>query len=318
MQLTRNLPPRAPVRKGRGRVDAGAAFMHSVPMSETPFSPPILNGFSEIAGDYDAAICDVWGVLHNGRQAYLPAADAMRRFRQMRGPVILLSNAPRLADGVEALFDRVGLPRDFYDGIVTSGLAARADLLRRTEGGRTLCLFYLGPPRDNPLFQGLDIKLVPPEEAQAVLCTGFYDDETETPDDYRTLLEGFKRARLPFLCANPDIVVQRGDKLIFCAGAIAQLYESMGGEVVYYGKPYPPVFERALAEARALAPVKRPLVIGDGIETDILGAQRVGFDALFIGGGVHGAELRANPAALGDLFKKSGVTARAAMPALVW
>ncbi|HXJ00212.1 MAG TPA: TIGR01459 family HAD-type hydrolase [Micropepsaceae bacterium] len=291
--------------------------MHAVPMNDISAAPPILNGLSEIAGDYDAAICDVWGVLHNGKEAYLRAADAMRRFRATRGPVILLSNAPRLADGVEALFDRVGLPRDFYDGIVTSGIAARADLSRRTEAG-PLAMFYLGPPRDNPLYEGLNLELVGPEKAELVLCTGFYDDETETPDDYRGMLEGFRARALPFLCANPDIIVQRGDKLIFCAGAIARLYETLGGEVVYYGKPYAPVFERAVAEARALAPVKRPLVIGDGIDTDILGAYRMGLDALFIGGGIHGAELKDHPETLGKLLQKSGVTARAAMPALLW
>jgi HAD superfamily hydrolase (TIGR01459 family) len=291
--------------------------MHAVAMNDISAAPPILNGLSEIAGDYDAAICDVWGVLHNGKQAYLAAADAMRRFRETRGPVVLLSNAPRLADGVESLFDRVGLPRDFYDGIMTSGIAARADLVRRTETG-PVSMFYLGPPRDNPLYEGLNIELSTPETAEIVLCTGFYDDEVETPEDYRGMLENFRARGLPFLCANPDIIVQRGDKIIFCAGAIARLYEQMGGEVVYYGKPYPPVFEQALAEAHSIAPVKRPLVIGDGIETDILGAQRVGFDALFIGGGIHGAELKDQPESLGKLFQKSGVTARAAMPALLW
>ena len=285
-------------------------------LSATP--PPIISGLSEIAAGYDAAICDVWGVLHNGKQAYLRAADAMRRFRAERGPVVLLSNAPRLADGVEWLFDRVGLPKDFYDGIVTSGSAARADLLRHTEGKPALPLFCLGPSRDNPLFQGLNVKLVAADEADVVLCTGLFDDETETPDDYRGILQQFRARSLPFLCANPDIIVQRGDKLIYCAGAIARLYESMGGEVVYYGKPYPAVFERAVAALRAKAPAKRPLVIGDGIETDILGAQRMGLDALFIGGGIHGAELEERPEALEQLFKKTGVSARAAMPALVW
>jgi HAD superfamily hydrolase (TIGR01459 family) len=281
-------------------------------------SPPILSGLSDIAGDYDAAICDVWGVLHNGMQAFLPAADAMRRFRKENGPVVLLSNAPRLADGVEWLFDRVGLPRDFYDGIVTSGLAARDDLLRRTAHGRTLPLFYLGPPRDNPLFEGLNIRLTRPEDADVVLCTGFYDDETETPDDYRALLETFKARSLPFLCANPDIVVQRGDRLIYCAGAIARLYESLGGDVVYYGKPYPAVFEKALQMARGLGAVKRPLVIGDGVETDIAGAGRMGLDALFIAGGIHAAELRERPHALAQILDKSGAAAIGAMPLLRW
>jgi HAD superfamily hydrolase (TIGR01459 family) len=292
--------------------------MHAVRMNDNSSAPPILSGLSEIAAHYDAVLCDVWGVLHNGRDAFLPAADAMRRFRAERGPVILLSNAPRLSEGVETQFDRVGLPRDFYDGIVTSGLAARAELLRRTQGGRTLPLFYLGPPRDNPLFQGLNIRLVRAEVAEVVLCTGFYDDETETPDDYRRLLEGFKARGLPFLCANPDLIVQRGDKLIYCAGAIARLYESMGGETVYYGKPYPAVFEAALAEARAHGGANRPLVIGDGIETDILGANRLKLDALFIAGGIHGRQIEGHPEALAQLFGKSGVSARAAMTALVW
>jgi HAD superfamily hydrolase (TIGR01459 family) len=280
-------------------------------------SPPRLRGLSDIAADYDAAICDVWGVLHNGREAFLPAAEAMRRFRSERGPVVLLSNAPRLADGVEGMFDRVGLPRDFYDGIVTSGLAARDDLARRSHA-RTLPLFYLGPPRDNPLFDGLNIRLTRPEEAEVVLCTGFYDDDTETPDDYRAMLERFKARSLPFLCANPDIVVQRGDKLIYCAGAIARLYESIGGEVVYYGKPYPAVFEKALEKARSVASAVSPLVIGDGLETDIAGANRMGLDALFIAGGIHASELRENADSLARLFAKSGVAAVGAMPVLRW
>jgi len=281
-------------------------------------SPPILRGLSDIAGDYDAVICDVWGVLHNGREAFLPAADAMRRFRKERGPVVLLSNAPRLADGVEGLFDRVGLTRDFYDGIMTSGMAAREDLVRRTERSGTLPLFYLGPPRDNPLFEGLNISLTRPEEAEVVLCTGFYDDETETPEDYRAMLETFKARALPFLCANPDIVVQRGDKLIYCAGAIARLYESLGGETVYYGKPYPAVFEKSLEKLRKIAKAARPLVIGDGIETDIAGAGRMGLDALFIAGGIHAGELSAGPQSLARLFAKSGVDAVGAMPVLHW
>ncbi len=299
------------------RVDQTLPLGQALAMADSS-SPAILRGLSEIAADYDAVICDVWGVLHNGRDAFLPAADAMRRFRKERGPVVLLSNAPRLADGVEGLFDRVGLPRDFYDAIVTSGLAARDDLVHRVRDARTLKLFYLGPPRDNHLFEGLNIHLTRPEEAELVLCTGFYDDETETPDNYRAMLERFKACSLPFLCANPDIVVQRGDKLIYCAGAIARLYESLGGEVVYYGKPYPVVFERALEEARKVASVNHPLVIGDGIETDIAGANRMGLAALFIAGGIHAAELRERPHAFAAILSKRGAAAVAAMPVLKW
>jgi len=279
--------------------------------------PRVLSGLREIAADYDAALCDVWGVLHNGRDAFLKAADAIRRFRAERGPVILLSNAPRLKDGVEAQFDRVGLKRDFYDGIVTSGAVARADLIRRSES-RPLKLFYLGPPRDNPVFHGLDIRFASAAEAEMVFCTGPYDDETETPEDYRELLEVFKARGLAFLCANPDIIVQRGDKLVYCAGAIARLYEALGGCVIYYGKPYPAIFEYALAEARALSAVSKPLVIGDGIETDVKGANGLKLDALFIGGGIHNAEIREHPDALANLLEKSGVFAIGAMSELLW
>ncbi len=281
-------------------------------------SPPLIAGLSEIASRYDAAICDVWGVVHNGREAFHAAIDAMRRFRDLRGPVVLLSNAPRPEEGVRAMFDRLSIPSDFYDAIVTSGGEARGDLLRRTAKRKTLELFYLGPPRDHPLFEGLNVKVVGAEQAELVLCTGLYDDEKDAPDDYRALLETLKARGLPFLCANPDIVVQRGDRLIYCAGAIARLYERMGGEVVYYGKPYAPVFKAAIREARKRAKTTRPLVIGDGLETDILGANRLSLDALFISGGIHSAEFRDNPSALGDLLTASGAHAIGVMPALMW
>lgn len=280
--------------------------------------PPLLSGLSRIADHYDAAICDVWGVLHNGRDAFAPAIDAMRRFKETRGPVVLLSNAPRPSDGVIALFRRLSMPLDFYDAIVTSGGAARGELQRLTDGGRTLKLFYLGPSRDNPLFEGLNVRLTSEDEAEVILCTGFFDDETEKPEDYRAILERSAAKGLPFLCANPDIVVQRGDKLVYCAGAIGRLYESLGGSVTYYGKPYAAVFETALAEARNLGPARNPLVIGDGLETDILGANRMGLDCLFIAGGIHGTELQKGQNGLSSLFEAKGVTAAASMASLSW
>jgi HAD superfamily hydrolase (TIGR01459 family) len=281
-------------------------------------TPPLIAGLSEIASRYDAAICDVWGVVHNGREAFQGAIDAMRRFRDLRGPVVLLSNAPRPEEGVRAMFEKLAIPLDFYDAIVTSGGEARGDLLRRTAKGETLELFYLGPARDHPLFEGLNVKVVGADQAELVLCTGLYDDEKDAPDDYRALLETYKARGLSFLCANPDIVVQRGDRLIYCAGAIARLYERIGGEVVYYGKPYAPVFKAALREARKRAKTTHPLVIGDGLETDILGANRLNLDALFISGGIHSAEFRDNPSALGDLLASSGAHAIGVMPALMW
>jgi HAD superfamily hydrolase (TIGR01459 family) len=280
-------------------------------------SPPVIEGLSQIAPDYDAAICDVWGVVHNGERMFKPAIESMRRFRAEHGPVVLVSNAPRPPEGVIALFDRLRIPQDFYDAIVTSGGEAREDLIRRTANGRKLKLFYLGPQRDHPLFEGLNIDLAGPTEAELVLCTGFYDDETETPDDYRDLLTTFRLRGLTFLCANPDIVVQRGDKLIYCAGAIARLYESMGGEVIYYGKPYEPIFVAAHRELLKQAAARRPLVIGDGLETDIVGANRMNIDALFIIGGIH-SSLIDDPSGIAKLLAESGARARAIMPALAW
>jgi HAD superfamily hydrolase (TIGR01459 family) len=189
--------------------------------------------------------------------------------------------------------------------------------VRRTAGGQRLKLFYLGPPRDQHLFDGLNIELTEATEAELVLCTGFYDDETETPDDCRDLLDIFRLRGLPFLCANPDIVVQRGDKLIYCAGAIARLYESMGGEVVYYGKPYEPIFVAAIRELHKYGAAKHPLVIGDGLETDIVGANRMTIDPLFILGGIHSA-LIDDPSGIDKLLTESGARARAIMPVLAW
>lgn len=278
-------------------------------------APRFIGGLSEIASRYDATICDVWGVVHNGRDAYPDAIAAIRRFRNERGPAILVSNAPRLPDGVETQFIRLGIPLDFYDGIVTSGLLARDDLVRRIQQYGEYPLFYLGPSRDNPVFDGLNIRFTGPDDASAVFCTGLLDDETEGPEDYRTLLERLLERRLPFLCANPDIVVQRGERLVYCAGALARLYESMGGETLYFGKPHPAVFERAIALARRRSPASQLIVIGDGIETDIGGARNAGLDALFIAGGIHSDD---DEAALALLFCQHGVSAVGAMRSLRW
>lgn len=281
---------------------------------------PILSGLSEIASDYDALVCDVWGVLHDGKHAREPAVIALQNFRKTRGPVVLLSNAPRPAVEVEKMLARFGVPNDCYDSIMTSGVAARENLAARAHG-HTLPMLHLGPERDRGVFEGLPVECVDAAHAKIVLCTGLYDDDTETPDDYREMLNDLRGRGLTLLCANPDIVVQRGSQLIYCAGAIAREYQKIGGDVVYYGKPHLPVYEATLAKARASAgrEIKRPLAVGDGLETDIRGANRAGLDALFIADGVHGEELGdLSPETLAKLFAKSGVSARAAMRALVW
>jgi len=282
--------------------------------------PTILTAFRELAPAYDALICDVWGVLHNGQNAHLPACEALMEFRTNHGPVILLSNAPRPVRDLEMQFERFGIPFDCYDAIMTSGVAARDDLARRASGKR-LQMLHLGPPRDSGVFEGLNLDTVNVAAAEFVLCTGFYDDETETPADYADTLSDLQARGLTMLCANPDLVVQRGGKMIPCAGAMAAAYEGIGGHVVYYGKPHKPIYDVTLGEAARIAgkPVKAPLAIGDGMHTDLKGANGAGIDALFIADGIHGEDVRElTPEHMAALFAKTGVHARAAMRSLVW
>jgi HAD superfamily hydrolase (TIGR01459 family) len=280
----------------------------------------ILEGLHEIADGYDALICDVWGVLHDGGHAHGRAVDALQRFRAGHGPVVLLSNAPRPVSVLEEQFAQIGVPSDCYDAIVTSGVAARAALEMRAGHAR-LAILHIGPERDRGVFEGVAVDCVDAARASIVLCTGPYDDEVETPQDYRGMFGDLKQRGLTLLCANPDIVVQRGGKLIYCAGALARLYEEMGGEVVYYGKPYAPIYETTLAAARQAAgrAIMSPLAVGDGLETDIRGANLMGIDALFIADGIHGEDIPELTAkALEALTARNRVVAQAASRALVW
>ncbi len=282
--------------------------------------PVILRGLGQIADGYDALLCDVWGVVHDGTRAHGEAVDALRQFRARRGPVILLSNAPRPAEDVEQQFERLHVPKNCYDSILTSGVLAREDIARRSEG-RELPLLHIGPKRDRGIIAGLPVICVEPARAEIALCTGLFDDDTETPDDYRPMLADLKARDLVFLCANPDIVVQRGGKLIYCAGALARLYAGLGGSVVYYGKPHAPIYEVARARLRAAAQREefRILVLGDGLETDIRGANGVGLDAVFIADGIHGEEIpELTTPAIARLFASLGVTAGGVMHRLVW
>lgn len=275
----------------------------------------LLTHFADIAANYDTLICDVWGVLHNGAAAYAPACAALKIFRERHGRIVLLSNAPRPASDLEDQFKRFGVPLDCYDTIVTSGGAAREDLARRAARGG-LAMLHLGPERDRGVFAGLAIELTDAAGAEVVLCTGPYDDETEGPDDYKDRLADLHARGLTMLCANPDLVVQRGGKLVYCAGSLAKAYEAIGGKVVYYGKPHLPIYEHVRAVSGG---ARRPLAIGDGLNTDIRGANAAGIDSLFIADGIHGEDVAAfTEAHLEKLFAKTGAHAGAAMRALVW
>jgi HAD superfamily hydrolase (TIGR01459 family) len=276
---------------------------------------PILAGLREIASQYDALICDVWGVVHDGARARAAACDALKYFRSRRGRVVLLSNAPRPVSDLKVQFMHFGVPEDCYDAIVTSGAAARDALAKGAERAR-LRMFHLGPERDRGVFEGLQLDSVPLENAEIVLCTGLFDDDSETPADYRDLFGTMTSRGLAMLCANPDRVVQRGGRLVHCAGALAEEYERLGGSVTYYGKPHLPIYEFVIDAAGG---AKCPLAIGDGLATDIRGANAAGFDALFIADGIHGEDIEPfTPKHLGDLLDRHRVHARAAMRTLVW
>ncbi len=279
-------------------------------------TPVLISGLSEIAGGYDALICDVWGVVHDGVHAHDLAVEALIRFRQSRGRVVLLSNAPRPPDGVQMTLRGFGVPDEAYDAIVTSGGAAREDLAARAAAGR-IKLLHIGPDRDEQVFAGLAVDLAGPEAADVVLCTGLYDDDHETPDDYADMLKALKSRNLTMICANPDLLVPRGGALVHCAGGVARAYEKIGGTVIYYGKPKPAIYEETIAAAGG--PGRRILVVVDGLETDMAGANLMNLDALFVAFGLHrdeiGAFTRENVAAL---FAHHGLKARAAVDIFKW
>jgi HAD superfamily hydrolase (TIGR01459 family) len=284
--------------------------------------PKALAGLSEIVPSYDILLCDVWGVIHNGRESFPQACAALARFQAERGPVILISNSPRPCDGVIEQLDGLGVPRAAWSHVVTSGDATRALLAERAPGP----VWAIGPDRDSPLYEGLGLTFSGLEDAGFICVTGPYDDENDEPSDYRARFEACVEAGLELICANPDIVVQRGDRLIYCGGALAQLYGSLGGRVTMAGKPYPAIYELCLAEAarRLGGQVDRArvLCVGDGLPTDVRGANARGLDVLFVASGIHGGETIGldglNAAAVDDLLRQDGLSAAYAMADLVW
>ena len=277
---------------------------------------------SDFADGYDAVLSDVWGVIHNGVAATAEACDALIRFRQKGGTVMLITNAPRPGQVVTGFLDKLAVPHSAYDGIVSSGDVTRAVMAARPD---TL-VFHIGPERDLPIFDGLGLNFVPLEQAQYVVCTGLRDDDTETPESYRAEFEELRRRGLFMLCGNPDLVVGRGDKLIYCAGALADFYRSMGGEVLYAGKPHRPIYDLALERVTSLRgarpSLRRVLAIGDSVRTDLKGATDYGLDCLFVTAGIHAEELGERHApdltALNRIFADAGVAPKAVTRRLTW
>ncbi len=261
----------------------------------------------DVVDGVDVVLSDIWGVVHNGLEAFPEACEALHTYRSQGGAVILITNAPRPADSVQRQLRKLGVADETYDAIVSSG-----DLTRHyVAEHRGRKMFWLGPERDSSIFRGLDAVRAPLEQADYMVCTGLLDDETETAEDYRPMMLKARERHLPFICANPDIVVERGDRLIYCAGAIAELYRELGGEVIFYGKPHRPIYERAMelaAAQRGGQPVQphRVLAIGDSVRTDLAGAHAFGIDCLFVTRGIHSEEFEGidqlDPVSVKELF----------------
>jgi len=285
--------------------------------------PTIIDRFAPLARGYDVLLCDVWGVVHNGVAAFTAACEALTRFRAGGGTVILITNAPRPGAGVQKILDHFGVAHDAYDAITTSGDVTRGIVESRLSER----VFHLGPRRDLPIFAGLDVTFAPPDTADYVVCSGLFDDATETPENYRELLAAMRARSLFMVCANPDIVVERGDTLLYCAGALADAYVELGGEALYCGKPHAPIYEVALGKAAAyrggeVPQRSRVLAIGDSIRTDLKGAASFGVDCLFVVSGIHAEEFggRAAPdlSGVNAMFAAAGVTPKALTRKLEW
>jgi HAD superfamily hydrolase (TIGR01459 family) len=286
-------------------------------------TPPIIANAGSLLQRYDTVFCDVWGVVHNGRRAYAEAGEALARFRGGGGSVILVSNAPVPADGVERVLERTGVRRDAWDAIVSSGDIALAHIAEK----RYRRLHRIGPTaRDSRLFQRLPGASAALDEADAIVCTGLADEANETVEHYHPLIEEGVARTLPFVCANPDLVVDVGDRRYLCAGSLAAEYERRGGAVFWAGKPHPSAYAAALrsaGELRGAEPERaRILAIGDALRTDLAAAQGMGVDAVFIAAGVHNEvtiEGAIDPDRLAALFAPTDAPpAIAAMMELRW
>jgi HAD superfamily hydrolase (TIGR01459 family) len=285
-------------------------------------APAAIAGLSEIAPAYDAVLCDVWGVVHNGVESFPAACDALSRFRDRGGLVVLITNAPRPPGPILHQLEQLRVPRSAFDDIVTSGGVTRGLLAARSDAA----VYHVGPERDRSLYEGLPIRLVGEQEAELICCTGLFNDEVEQPSDYASVLGVWVKRGLPMICANPDIVVERGHRLVPCAGALAALYEHLGGEVLVVGKPHPPIYAATLARLNEIAGRQlandKLLAIGDGVATDLRGAVGAGLDVLFVTAGIHVAEFgqpdRPDPAKISAFLSRNGVAARAHIPRLRW
>jgi HAD superfamily hydrolase (TIGR01459 family) len=286
----------------------------------SPAPVPMLAGLSAVAERYDVLFCDIWGVVHDGVRENAAAGDALERFRARGGTVVLVTNAPIPWSSVARLLEQKAVRRSAWDAIVSSGDVTRGLIAERGGAG----VFHIGPDRDLSLFRELAVARGPVATASIAVVTGLVRDDEESAEDYRPVLQAMKARALDLVCANPDRVVHVGDRLLPCAGVIGDLYEELGGVVVWAGKPYAPIYDMALKKAGVLraapAPKGRVLMIGDSLKTDIAGATDYGIDALFIARGIHRESMTGadDAAAVAKLFRDANVRAIGAMTALAW
>jgi len=281
-----------------------------------------MSSLSDLAPNYDAVLSDVWGVVHNGVAAYGDAVEALRAFRKAGGRVVLITNAPRASAPIIDMLDRMGVPRDAYDAVVSSGDVTR-EMIAPYRGK---VIHHIGPATiDDSLYEGLGVIRGPAEDAAAVVVTDL-DTDDDTPDMYEDRIKVWLTRNLPLICANPDRVVEHGGRIIYCGGALADLYEAHGGRIRMAGKPYRQIYDEALrlAEAAAGRSLERTriLAIGDSVRTDAIGAANAGLDLMFITGSIHAHELDAfgspDPEAIRALVAPSGARLKGFMPRLAW
>jgi HAD superfamily hydrolase (TIGR01459 family) len=285
-------------------------------------APAAIAGLSEIAPAYDAILCDVWGVVHNGVESFPAACDALARFRERGGLVALITNAPRPRDPILAQLEALRVPPSAFDDVITSGGVTRGLLAERSGAA----VYHVGPERDRVIYDGLPIRLAGEKDAELICCTGLFNDEAEQPEDYRERIAAWVKRGLPMICANPDLVVERGHRLVPCAGALAALHERLGGKVLVVGKPHPPIYAATLKRLDELAGrrLAKPklIAIGDGVATDLRGAAGAGLDVLFVTAGIHVAEFGPpevpDAGKVGAFLARNGVAARAYIPRLRW
>ena len=239
----------------------------------------LIKGLREVQGKYDAFFIDLWGVVHNGIDLYPGAIDVLKNLNKLNKRYVLISNAPRPSKSVEKYLKNLKMDKTILKNVYTSGEAA-LQTLKKNVYGKTF--YHLGPKRDNNLIRGFEKNKTSLEKCDFILCTGLFDDKQSSLSYYENLLKKYKKLKM--VCTNPDLIVHRGSKTEYCAGSVAATFEKLGGKVIYIGKPYPEIYNFCLRKNETI------LVIGDNIQTDIRGANKMKFDSLFIIDGIHKKE----------------------------